>query len=533
MPTVPIITAPISTPSGEVGVRANPNMFAGVGEAGQRLGNAISSVGQDVSQYATREKHAQIDLATKIKSATDTAYVIGASAKLEAAQQGFKTWTMENPDTSTWQDEYEARMTQVKQDVGEGAKNLGPLVRQHLNATVGAFSIRSAAEVGHLTTRQNIENGVGILNEAVNQATVANDAEGGRAAIELGVQHGLIHPKVGVAMSKRLTQSIANNQANAAIDEDPFTADAKLQEKGEDGAYANFHGLPQPQREVLQARAYKIANERRSETQRLWAQQADDARKDGTIMPDEAGVREEAARQGISPKFVDNLFKVRPDFDEAGASAISTGIIHYDADKDPNQTGYWQIMHNIADLNVPPHLKTGLEDKLKKQADPAQDHSQKTPVARAVFDRMEEDRKENGLFIPRGATPAKEGFFGFGAKDAAPYTVSGGLKNLQAMTDADAQKYFGKDATARTVIAAEQIQYAKQVAKMQAWLKANPEATEDKAEEYRQTLNAPFVMATARQSLAPRIPPQFHEGERRRQNGVVYEYDGKTWAVVK
>jgi hypothetical protein len=356
MPQIPLVNAPIPQAAGNYGVRANPGMFDGVNQANARLGDAVAGVGE---------------LAVRVKRATDTAYVIGAQTKLEAAQADFQTWTKTQPDTSTWQDEHAARMQAAVTDVDDGGKNLAPDAQLHLKTLTGQWQTRGASELNRLATNQNIINAQGTINEAVDQSITSNDVTGAHAAIDNGVATGIIHPNMGVALKKKVTVGVATNQANAAMEQDPFTVTEQLTAKDDGGNYVNFQGLPQAARATMQFRASKLANETRAATVREWATQIRQAQDDGSMMPDEDGVRAEAARQGIAPKTIDRLYavpKVKTGTDAKEFAETYSAIMAYSPGDDPTKEHLGEIIAQAEGFKGIAHDK--LSAILTKKLDP-------------------------------------------------------------------------------------------------------------------------------------------------------------------
>lgn len=369
MPTVPLVNFP--TPNGNAGtsnVRANPGMLDGVFNAQQRLGGAVEGIGQEGTELATR-----------VKAATDTAYVIGAQTKLETTTEGFKAWTLEHPDTSTWGDELDARMQAAKEDVQAGAGNLGHMAKLHLTTQLGAWQERTKAQANIWQTEQSIHNAAGVAQEGINAAVANNDADSAHAIIATAVSHGVIHPTVGAAMAKRVTNGIATNQANAAIEADPFTAPDLLNAKNADGSYKNFPGLPQPARVTMLFRANKLASETRSATLKEWQGNVIAAQQGQGPMPDKESVMQEAERQGISPKSIEALFKPKKTFDPGTYADLRSKIVaHYDPMKDTDNSERAALTEQVYAANFPAQTQSELLTDIENKSKP--DHVYNSPM---------------------------------------------------------------------------------------------------------------------------------------------------------
>lgn len=457
MPNVPLVQPPIIGPSPSPNVRANPGMFDAVAQAGQRVGQAIGEAG---------------DLAFRVKQATDTAYVIGAQTKLEAAGQEFKAWTLQNPDTSTWKQEFDARAQSAREGALSGSSQLSPMAKLHLNTAVKSWSVRSGAELTQMQTQQNLRNAQGIVNEGVNLAIMGNDPVGAHAIIDTAVRQGVLYPNVGTAMTKRVTVGIATNLANADAMADPFTAKDRLEEKNEDGTYKNYSGLPQASRNTMLFRVNKLAAETRSDTMRSWQQSVADAVATGSPMPDEEGVRAEAQRQGISPKFVDNLFKLPKSFDEGGNAAARTAIVNYDPKKDLDFTKLSAIEHQISALSVPADVKTELMGKLRSQSNPKAEHTLKSEQAEVGLKSIN-DAFDTGLY--------------------------GDFKK-----DENGADQVASSAESQRIRQQAELTRASNITDLQHFLEENPKATAVQVQEHVQGLHAKSAATAAhRQVFAP------------------------------
>jgi hypothetical protein len=336
MPTLRIFDPPVTGPSPGP-IRANPGMFAAEGEASARLGNTVSRAAFNGIDQIQDNRRRQAQLDAQIKNATDTGYVMSAHGTLEATNTLFNDWTQQpqNSDTSTWKEEYDARVSAAKDQVLSGAKNLSDVHRVELEGTVNAWSQRSEAAFVHATNTQNIKNATEQGKTALELAKSNNDVLGADAAISLMQKTGLINDNVAETERRKATATIIGNIVNGELEADPFTTGEKLQEKDESGNYVNYPGMTEPNRVSLQFRAAKHANEVRAKTKRDWAALAQDAYDNGDPMPDKAGVLAEARHQGIPAKWVDNLYRPPGALNPGEYADAATRIRQLDLVNDP------------------------------------------------------------------------------------------------------------------------------------------------------------------------------------------------------
>jgi hypothetical protein len=496
MPRVPLVGSPEFAPAGTSNVRADPNMNAPMANAQQRMAGAVQDVAQTTGNIAARVKHA-----------TDTAYLIGSNSKLETANRDFKTWTETHKDTAEWDSEWEARQKAVLDDVQAGAGKLGREAKLQLQTETQSWQRRSKSVNSQFATIQNIENAKGTAEESLALAVANNDEAGARAIIEVGTSQGLWNASHAAAMGKRVTVGIATNQANADVMADPFTAPERLMEKGENGEYVNYPGLSPAARSSMMYRANRTASQTRSATQREWSQLVADANEHGTPMPDEEAIKEEAARQGINPKWVAKLFKAPQEFDPAEYAEAFNEISQLDLESDETGQNQARAVEITTQFKPGSFAARQLEALVRDRSQ--SDAPLTSPVAKAVMAQMREDRLYNGAFIPTGRTETIDKWF----RDDVTKThhFDGGLTQLRKLSEEEIKGIFGEKETLRSVQAMEQMQYAAQVTKMQDWLKKHPEATEIEAEEYRQSLVQPYVMKQVSETLAPK--PNISKGD--------------------
>lgn len=353
MPSVPLVNSPVFGSAGTGNVRADPNITAPLANAQQHLAGAIEGAS---------------DLASKVKHATDTAYLIGAQSKLETTTAAFHTWTLQNPDTSGWQEQWDSMQSKALEDVQGGASKLSPMAKLHLQTETQNWQRRSGASIAQLQTQQSIKNAIGTSTEALNTAVANNDEEAARAVIKTAQAQGLFSASHAAAAEKRVTLGIATNLANMDIQEDPFSALEKIQAQGEDGSHVNYPGLTPAARTSLIFRANKMANETRRQTMVDWSHQIQQANEGLGPMPDKEGVMQEAQRQGIPAKWVERAFKAPAAFDSETYAAARNEIAKLDLVNDPDSKHAARAMELITQFKGP--AAQALEKMVKDRTDP-------------------------------------------------------------------------------------------------------------------------------------------------------------------
>ena len=72
----------------------------------------------------------------------------------------------------------------------------------------------------------------------------------------------------------------------------------------------------------------------------------------------------------------------------------------------------------------------------------------------------------------------------------------------------------------------ERLRYAQATTKMRDWFKSNPDATEDQAEDYRQSLTIPHLIGHVINSVKPQ-PNVSEDDYKKLKSGDAYWWDGK------
>lgn len=488
-------------------MRVNPNMAAGLGQAGERMGEAVQGLG---------------DLGFRVKNATDAAYIAKSQAALQMAHTDFESWQKENPDTGTWADEYKSRIDPVVSQIKDGSRTLSPMARFRLNTDLGTTQMQMGARLRQATTQQNIVNAQGDFTLARNsvladQTISPNDRKAHLDALtDEAVGHGIFSPQRGAMLKKQDTARIAQDTVSQLIMADPFAARRALQ----DPESKAFDTLTTHAKVMAEFEANKAANQTRAATMKDWAVQMGQTGRVVDAQGNEMSMEQinaVAAHQEIAPKWVAKLLAPPPkEFDAPSFAAARNEIMTLDLTNDPQSENHARATELVMGQKAGP-AREELKSLMDKLTEPKDELN--TAVAKGVFAQMHEDRATNGVFIPTGSRTVKEGSLWWKTWHEEAAHVAGGLAKLRGMEDEEVQAIFGPTATKRSIIAAEEVHYAQQMAKMTDWLHAHPTANQAEAEDYRQTLTAPYVMDAVKRSLTtsalppPSTPPKFEAGK--------------------
>ncbi len=520
MPNLPVVAgSEVQTPTSAV--KMDTSAFR---ESALAPGRMAAAIGQDVGSVFG-------DLAAKIQQNRNAKMVFDADLSMRKTKDDFTAKLQTMPDEGTWLPAWQENVDQVRQAVLDDPK-AGPEVRRMLSQK---FDVWQAATTAEIRTAALAKGVTDSRNSAIADSTYAarqGDIEGANNALQAAVENHAMSTAEANKIGSRFPSIAAQAQADMIISSNPIKAPDLIEQ---------YKGVIEPPVFVkLQANARAARNAAQSSNLDGILQEMDAG--DGTVAPEL--LKEKVKAGEITQRGADSIINRMKQADIKTARedhSIAMMLAHdhdWVNDPKPEETANRMREEGAA---LPPAMRRTLYEEITNKLNTAKKAgvAEMRPVERAIFDRMKEDREDNGVFIPvrEEAVPAKEHYFK--ANEPAKtlvHHVPGGLKILQnpeKFTDAQIAENFGKGVKRDDLLKAEQLQYAKQVQKMRDWFKANPDAKEDEAETYRQTLAKPMVMAAVAQSLAPKAGPTIATGKRVRQSGVVYEFNGNGWDEVK
>lgn len=465
MPTIPLISAPetggaaqpnparlspvLANPTKAPAIRANPGMFDAENAAVSRVGGAVEGLA---------------NLAFHVKNATDASYITRTQTDLQATNTGFETWTKTNPDPSTWDAELNDRISAAKAKADEGAKDLSPMAKLRLKTTLTGWETTTRARVQLQATEQNLNIAQASFKDFIEQAAVNNDLPAIEAKVKEGVAAGIFHPAAGQSILKRARVQVATNVANAMIEADPFDAEKRINAKNDAGEYENLSGLSDTARQTLYFRAHKMASEVRSNTQREWATAIGEWQAGRAPMPDKEAMEQEAAHQGISPKWLERQFKTPEPLNPQDFADAYIAISNYDQSADPSAKRLGELVAQV----------TGFKDG----------------AARARLDALLTEKTKPAK---PGADPLKSDVAKFGEASLKDMFTIGGYGHYKE-TIRNPQ-YPSNGPEFKTVInpaqkQAAELVWARNLTLFHDWLKEHPKATPEEAQKFINSLNA-------------------------------------------
>lgn len=476
----------INTPVG--GTKIDSGSFR---EAALAPGKLAQSIGQNVGGLFE-------DVSQKMQANQNAQQVFRADLTMRRSKDDFDAQLAKMPDPGTWLPAWKQHVDQQREAILSNPK-VGPDVRRVLDQK---FNVWEAATTASLRTKALRKSVADSKEDAIADSTYAahqGDIEGAQNILKAAVDHYALSPSDANRIGKRFPTIAAQAQADVAISTNPIKAPELIKQ---------FEGVMEPRMFVaIQARAREAQNQARAGNLNDMAVDMDNS-PDGTLDPKtiSAAVKDGRITQRGADGLIARMEKknVATAKDDFAVAMMDAQDHDWTEDKTPDETA--REMKDAA-ASLPPALRLRAYnhiDKLKNDAAKKGEKEEK-PVQKEAFNRLKEDREKNGLTIPMSSLVTEEssGFLGFKSHPASVRFehVAGGLKALDKLTDEQVKERFGKDATVDKVKAAEELHYAQQQGKLRDWFKANPDATDEQAEKFRQQLEHPYITAAVSAQL--------------------------------
>jgi len=527
MCALPIVPgSEVSTP--EAGTRIDGAAFRQAALAPGRLAGAI---GEDAGNLFH-------GVANNIAKARNAKMVFDADLTMRKTKDDFLASLTTNPelasDPGKWMPAYQQRVQQVSDQV-LNQPNLSPVAKRQLTQMTAGWAQASSADIRVAALNREVSD-----TKRAGMATATKAAQDGQEDVAVAAykslnEIGAMGPKETAARIKQVPAIAAESKANTAIATSPIEAPKVIE--------SQLQGKMDPKRYRV---VLSVAKEAQAKAQAENAQDLSgriDDSPDHTIDPKLLQGWKDAGKIRDSDfERLQNRMKVYKDTDErernkAETSSFNVAMMeaqnHHWADDDKIQDSATEMKGAGLEWKKQA-LRRRLNSFVDEQVKSAQKkgESEEKPVERIIYQQMNEDREKNGLTLPMVATPGQTHWFGSDTPTSFAH-VDGGLTALRKMSDDEIKEKFGEKATKESVLRDEQQHYANQQAKMRDWFKANPEATEEQAQQYRQKLEKPFVSAAISQILKKSMPVAVHSKEdfEALPSGAAFIWNGRTGTV--
>lgn len=350
MPDIPLPpiqeVQPAQAGAGKLDIGAATAPYAAM----QGLGRSVQDVGQVLGNIALdQQQHINNGILANEETIRQQTYA-DIQQYMMKNQGSPESW--EGYAKDKWQEYQDGKMDRMQsQGWGEQVKFADKLQTQDFQrrANIEFEAEQSKAMIGQANARLEV------------QAKQFVDA-GDEASAKTLIGKMDLNEEQRIATITRIVKWGALQNANRALEADPFTAEQQLADP------KNFASLLPADRAMMLFRAHKLAAETRTNTQRDMMQQVSMAQSGAGDMPDRETFDSIAQHQGISPKFVDALFKApKADDSPENYAKVLSDIQSYDPSK-PDPAKEWEIGKAMQGLN--PVSKARLDELWKLKTDP-------------------------------------------------------------------------------------------------------------------------------------------------------------------
>jgi hypothetical protein len=251
MPKIPLYEhTPTATPSSNV--RLDPNMYSGVAAAGERIGAAVSNIGNQMNNFAVKKQEA-----------INYAGLQDAQRQMQEGSLLYQDDMATNPDHDTWSKGWENKVAEIEKNI-QKTVTLSDDAKVTLGEMTKTWKVMTAAKIKNASTAAEIKQGAAKVVLAYDFLLANGNVEQAIATIEGGASVGYFDDK---EKNKLISQAPGIADQKAALSLlvlSPITAEAALTEKTAGGKFKNFTELDEQDRLTLINKAQSGANEIKS-----------------------------------------------------------------------------------------------------------------------------------------------------------------------------------------------------------------------------------------------------------------------------
>lgn len=493
IPTIPG-TAPVSTQQVGIKVDAGPRIAAlqGVQRLAEATYNTFSEAAGVITAIEDRKRQAE-----------DMAAFNQASIVMRQTTSTYRDQIAHDADYNSYVPKWQQVATGVRDQVLQNS-NLKGQARRQMQMALDSWQAETTSEFQHAADIRGTNDRRTIATLAAEKAYQEGNLAAGNAAIDGAVKVGDMWPEVGARLKQTGTRTAELSQIETGIRVDP----ARLMEDIDKGTFKN---VTQHQLETakIQARAQVARNQHdaflgmyedlSANPMMMTDDRIDAAVEQKTITPTGAAALKRARSQA-------NRAEARDDY-----NSLWMMVDSHDFTKDQVPEEAAKDFTTAAGA-LPPEfarpLFTHIQEQVKKakSAQTVAEH----PVESQMLQLMREDRENVGAFIPLATkTTVEKHWFSPNKTITEQVPFDGGLAALRrelmgtadqpGMKQEDIEALFGKGATAKSIMDAEQTAFAKQYNAMREWFKTpqGQKATFEEANAMRKQLEAPLRSAAA------------------------------------
>ncbi len=354
MPKIPLYqhTPQASQPNQ---VRANPNMYAGVGAAGERLGSALAGVGNTMADFAVKKMEA-----------TNYSTLLDSERKMKEGWLLYQDEIKTNPDETTWEPRWLKQAAKIEKELG--GKGVPEAIKPKLRAMTEDWKMTTSLAVKTAATGASIKRATGQATLAHEQYLIEGNVVAANQVIADGAELGLFSEAEAEKLTREAPGKVDQYDIARLMAHDPIAAQRALTDKTDGGRFRNYTNLDDNERATainsagVAARKVRTANYQDLIQRNINGQPATKPEIMGMV--EDGRITATQAQSYLNGQAID---KYAP----AGTfPRVLEEVTHYDAAADPKGHEYERLMGMIATTGLMPPLAAKAVEALNQRRDP-------------------------------------------------------------------------------------------------------------------------------------------------------------------
>ena len=495
MANIPTIPGTQFVATQQIGTKINaaPRLAAlgGVKQAAQAAAGAIGESAQAITAYEDKKRQAE-----------EVAAFNQASIVMRSATSAYREQIAKNPDYNSYVPEWQKQASAIRDQI-LAYPSLKGMAKKQMARALDSWQAETNSEFQHASDVRGTTSRRTIATLAAEKAYQEGNFKGGDSAIDGAVKVGDMWPEQGLKLKASGKRTAELSQIETGIRVNPKALI-------DDIHAGHFKSVTAHQLETAttQARAQVARNQ--SDNLGNLLQELD---ANPMQMTDDR-LKQEVKAGSITQRGADSI-KAKRDRTNLKTASDDYNVLYmmidrHDFTKDQVPEEAAKDFREEA-AALPSNFQRELNHALTAKMNAAKNSAQRDekPVETQMLNLMAEDREHAGAFVPLTNKDTTTGSLWWKKTTTEQMPFDGGLSTLRrmlmgsdtiaGMSKDQIEQMFGKGQTARSVLEAEQTQFAKQYNQMREWFKTpqGQKATFEQANAMRQQLEAPRKSAAA------------------------------------
>lgn len=477
--------------------------------------------------------------------------------KMRTARQTFLESLQNDPNQDTWQERASQTADSVQESISATHEGIAPAMRKQVDSAFKSWKGSLMVETQTMANIQTINRAWGKTKEDYQESLKDGQADHAMNLLQNAKSSKLADPAEIDQMERAIPKTIALNYISNGLQANPKQT-TDLLRSGASLPANDQYGRPIVPSKVLSPKEMdQLLIKGRSETLKWQAGNAEqmmmkDADPDTGFIPEDT-IRQSMASGNIAEQWGMNKIasqdrkikaqKVADDQErkkglrEISAADSNTHALVSSLAKDSNawegdpESYQAELISATAAITDPAKRQSAINEVHRQYASAKKTgQTAEKPVEREIY-KQGEQSMEQGLFKPATAG-------GVEADVPIVIPVFGKIWSVkkvvgQQAVDPKRDKKWQETAT-ENEIAQAHINHARWQTQMESWFKTqkpDDPSLPEKAEKYGNSLMKDLVEKQVQEAMTKK--PDALTGQRRKQNGVTFEFDGKDWNPVK